>query len=76
MKLPFTALDYVAIAWFFVIWVGYQFFARWRAGKGHPSLCMTAAVVTIPYLREFRSEALMTLDPRTPVSIGKNGTRD
>ena len=38
MKLPFTALDWIAIAWFFAIWVAYQYFAEWRARHGHPSL--------------------------------------
>jgi uncharacterized membrane protein len=38
MKIPLTALDWIAIAWFFGIWVGYQYFASGRAARGHPSL--------------------------------------
>jgi uncharacterized membrane protein len=38
MKTPFSLLDLIAVAWFFGIWVGYQFFAEWRARRGHPSL--------------------------------------
>jgi uncharacterized membrane protein len=38
MKIPFTALDWIAVVWFFGIWIGYQNFASWRASRGHPSL--------------------------------------
>lgn len=38
IELPFTAIDYVAIAWFFVSWIGYQRFADWSAGQDRPSL--------------------------------------
>jgi uncharacterized membrane protein len=38
MMLPFTQLDYIAFVWFFVIWIGYQNFASWRARRGDPSL--------------------------------------
>ncbi|MFN0039234.1 MAG: DUF599 domain-containing protein [Burkholderiales bacterium] len=38
MKLPFSLLDWMSLCWFFSIWVGYQYFADWRARNGHPSL--------------------------------------
>lgn len=41
MSLPFTMLDYIAVAWFLGIWSGYARFAAWRARHGHPSLMST-----------------------------------
>ena len=54
MRLPFATLDYIAIAWFFVIWIGYQRFAGWRARHGHPSLMSTMG----GYRREWWAEML------------------
>jgi uncharacterized membrane protein len=36
-SLGFTALDFVALGWFFVWWIGYARFAEWRARR-EPSL--------------------------------------
>ena len=37
-SLPFTVLDYVALAWFVIGWFGYQRFAAWAARTSRPSL--------------------------------------
>lgn len=37
MSLPLSTLDWIAIVWFFVWWVGYVFFATWHS-KRRPSL--------------------------------------
>lgn len=54
MNFPFSTLDYIAVGWFFIIWVGYQRFAAWRARNGHPSLMSTMG----GYRREWWTEML------------------
>ena len=38
IDLPFTLVDYVALVWFIVGWLGYQLFAIWAARNGRPCL--------------------------------------
>ena len=38
IDLPFSRVDYLALAWFVVGWFGYQLFANWAARKGWPCL--------------------------------------
>ncbi len=37
-EFPFSVLDSVALAWFLLGWVGYQWFSAWAARRGRPSL--------------------------------------
>ncbi len=59
IELPFTVLDYVALAWFFGSWIVYQRFAAWAAGRGWPSLMSVMG----GYRQEWWS-ALVTRDLR------------
>jgi uncharacterized membrane protein len=38
INLPFTLVDYLALVWFIVGWLGYQIFAIWAARRGWPCL--------------------------------------
>ncbi len=59
IKLPFTALDYVALVWFLGSWISYQRFTAWAARKGRPSLMSVMGGYRMDWWR-----GMISRDPR------------
>jgi uncharacterized membrane protein len=62
IELPFTVIDYVALAWFFGSWISYQRFTAWAAGKGWPSLMSVMGGYREEWWRSLVSRELRIVD--------------
>ncbi len=74
MKLPFDPIDYTALAWFFVIWIGYQRFAAWRADKKHPSLMSVMSEYRREWWQEIIHRELRIVDVTILTNLANSST--
>ena len=72
--LPFSALDYFSVIWFFAVWIGYQRFADRCAKRGRPSLMSAMGRYRVDWWREMLARELRIVDVTIIANLSNSAT--